>query len=471
MVITHAEGQLFTWGDGVHGRLGHGDMEPCPEPRLVLALQHRRVLHVACGHYHSAAICVDASTHLAARDRSLHGRSGTHADLGAHELRYLYTWGGCFEAPDGKGSLLFTSNHGCLGLPGLQQHQGTLKPHAVELADVHDVACGMNFTVAVDGAGSVFQMGSMLHCGPVDGAEWEAATAPTRVRGALDGLVAKQVTAGRAHACVAATKDGGSWSTHENGVRPNRLVTWGNNAHCQLGRCSPDWEAGNGAADGAVPIGLRLVWVTPEVMADRQGAPVHGIAASGTATIVVLAAEAAAAAPRAPRRARYRGSLQRFASTMMPLSRAPGSRNHSQALRPGESVMFSLDRGSPSLSAAAAADGLRSGYSAKSGIEASHVLSKSMAAENPMRSSNHPRDEAWRGNERPERLPRFPPASPLLAPGRGGDDVDKLASRVAQLERLVAGQHMGSSLHGPAKRGGANLAPSARTQGECSLPS
>jgi hypothetical protein len=464
-----AEGQLFTWGDGVHGRLGHGDMEPCPEPRLVTSLQHRRVLNVSCGYYHSAAICCDASMRLT--EGTLHHHSANAGDLETYERRYLYTWGGAFEALEKNGDLMLTSNHGCLGLPGLQQHEGTLKPHAVELGDVHDVACGMNFTVAIDGNGSVFQMGSMLYCGPVDGAEWEATVVPTRVRGALDGLVAKQVTAGRSHACVAAAKDGGAWSPRDGALRPNRLVTWGNNEYCQLGRVSKDWALHHNKNGAAIPIATRLAWATPEVMADRRGAPVRCLAASVTATVVVLASGAAAAAPRAPRRGQYR-TLHTTAS-MPPMSAASSGRQLSQAMRSLGSPTQSS--GSP-YSSVVGPEGLRSTVSNLGPgmpvlLEGIAPESMAVAAESLGSSSSDTRRlDAWRGShpDRPKppqglQAPPHPmPASPLPA---GRDDVNVLASRVEQLERLLSVEQRTGSMHG-APAVGPNRMLSMHTQGE-----
>lgn len=113
--------QLFTWGDGVHGRLGHGDMEACLEPRQVAAFSRHRVLRVTCGHYHTAAICADALP-FPADSSPTHGEDSASLasaltfdnefDAGAFEgpasgLRgghgtpgkrgVLYTWGGVFE--------------------------------------------------------------------------------------------------------------------------------------------------------------------------------------------------------------------------------------------------------------------------------------------------------------------------------------------------------------------------------------
>ena len=42
-------GELFTWGKGRYGRLGHGDSEDQLKPKIVEALVGHRVVDVACG--------------------------------------------------------------------------------------------------------------------------------------------------------------------------------------------------------------------------------------------------------------------------------------------------------------------------------------------------------------------------------------------------------------------------------------
>jgi alpha-tubulin suppressor-like RCC1 family protein len=50
-------GELFTWGVGFQGRLGHGDKEPCYLPTKVGgALEGHFVVDVACGSFHTVAL-------------------------------------------------------------------------------------------------------------------------------------------------------------------------------------------------------------------------------------------------------------------------------------------------------------------------------------------------------------------------------------------------------------------------------
>ena len=56
------EGVLYTWGTGVYGRLGHGGKESEGTPRVVEALSappRKRVVQIACGRAHTAALVYD----------------------------------------------------------------------------------------------------------------------------------------------------------------------------------------------------------------------------------------------------------------------------------------------------------------------------------------------------------------------------------------------------------------------------
>ncbi|RHW71201.1 BTB/POZ domain/Regulator of chromosome condensation (RCC1) repeat [Trypanosoma brucei equiperdum] len=53
----NAAGELFTWGVGYQGRLGHGDNGPVMRPKKVVgALTGRHVVDVACGSFHTVAL-------------------------------------------------------------------------------------------------------------------------------------------------------------------------------------------------------------------------------------------------------------------------------------------------------------------------------------------------------------------------------------------------------------------------------
>ncbi|KAG6479612.1 hypothetical protein ZIOFF_063080 [Zingiber officinale] len=57
VAILTIRGEVYTWGKGANGRLGHGDLEDRKVPNLVEALKDRAVKYIACGANITAAIC------------------------------------------------------------------------------------------------------------------------------------------------------------------------------------------------------------------------------------------------------------------------------------------------------------------------------------------------------------------------------------------------------------------------------
>ena len=53
MVITTADGLLFSFGCGANGRLGHGEDRDELTPRLVERLMWKKIKAVACGQNHT----------------------------------------------------------------------------------------------------------------------------------------------------------------------------------------------------------------------------------------------------------------------------------------------------------------------------------------------------------------------------------------------------------------------------------
>jgi alpha-tubulin suppressor-like RCC1 family protein len=49
-------GDVFSWGRGREGQLGHGTRDNLSLPQRVEALRHEKVVSAACGNYHSMAL-------------------------------------------------------------------------------------------------------------------------------------------------------------------------------------------------------------------------------------------------------------------------------------------------------------------------------------------------------------------------------------------------------------------------------
>ena len=51
-----ADGEVYSWGEGDDGKLGHGNKTSADRPRVIEALRGKDISFIACGGAHSAAI-------------------------------------------------------------------------------------------------------------------------------------------------------------------------------------------------------------------------------------------------------------------------------------------------------------------------------------------------------------------------------------------------------------------------------
>ncbi|KAM0934716.1 putative chromatin regulator PHD family [Dioscorea sansibarensis] len=58
IVVLTSRSEVYTWGKGANGRLGHGDIEDRRTPTLVEALKDRHVKSISCGSNFTACICI-----------------------------------------------------------------------------------------------------------------------------------------------------------------------------------------------------------------------------------------------------------------------------------------------------------------------------------------------------------------------------------------------------------------------------
>ncbi|XVE81856.1 hypothetical protein DITRI_Ditri15bG0099700 [Diplodiscus trichospermus] len=56
--VLTSRSEVFTWGRGANGRLGHGDLEDRRTPTLVEALKDRHVKNISCGSNFTSSICI-----------------------------------------------------------------------------------------------------------------------------------------------------------------------------------------------------------------------------------------------------------------------------------------------------------------------------------------------------------------------------------------------------------------------------
>ncbi|KAL1459278.1 hypothetical protein WDU94_011280, partial [Cyamophila willieti] len=163
VLAVTSEGEVYSWGVGEHGKLGHGNTLSQRRPKLIMGgLYGKRVTQVSAGHSHSAAVTED---HL------------------------LFTWG--------------EGDHGRLGHGDLKsRHSPTL---VSELSDVTAVSCGESHTLVLGVDGVVWSMGSG-NWGKLGHDDTSKLTSPKRIE-ALRKFRVKRVCAGTTFS-LALTWDG-----------------------------------------------------------------------------------------------------------------------------------------------------------------------------------------------------------------------------------------------------------------------
>ncbi|KAK4419619.1 PH, RCC1 and FYVE domains-containing protein 1 [Sesamum alatum] len=193
-VVTSA-GQLFTFGDGTFGVLGHGDRESISKPREVESLKGLRTVRAACGVWHTAAVV----------EVMVGSSSSSNCSSGK-----LFTWG------DGdKGRL----GHG--------DKESKLVPTCVAALvepNFCQVACGHSLTVALTTSGHVYTMGSPVY-GQLGNPQTDGKL-PSRVEGKLGKSFVEEIACGAYHVAVLTSR--------------TEVYTWGKGANGRLGHGDTD---------------------------------------------------------------------------------------------------------------------------------------------------------------------------------------------------------------------------------------
>ncbi|AES62396.2 putative chromatin regulator PHD family [Medicago truncatula] len=187
--LITSTGQLFTFGDGTFGVLGHGDRENISYPREVESLSGLRTVSVACGVWHTAAIVEVIVTQSSASISS--GK--------------LFTWG------DGDKNRL---GHG--------DKDARLEPTCISALidyNFHRIACGHSLTVGLTTSGRVFTMGSTVY-GQLGNPQSDGKL-PCLVEDKLAGECVEEIACGAYHVTVLTSR--------------NEVYTWGKGANGRLG--------------------------------------------------------------------------------------------------------------------------------------------------------------------------------------------------------------------------------------------
>ncbi|XP_055980624.1 RCC1 domain-containing protein 1 [Sorex fumeus] len=146
-LLLDAAGQVFSWGAGRHGQLGHGTLEPAPEPRLLEALQGLSVAAVAAGGWHS--VCVSEAGDLYVWGWNEAGQLGLPArGLGEPQVAEAPSLGGDTAAEDKKEADPYIAVQPFPALLDLPSD-----------SDVIAASCGSRHTAAVTRTGELYSWG------------------------------------------------------------------------------------------------------------------------------------------------------------------------------------------------------------------------------------------------------------------------------------------------------------------------
>ncbi|KAH9146610.1 hypothetical protein AeRB84_009531 [Aphanomyces euteiches] len=169
LAISHL-GELYTWGSGEDGRLGHGDIRDRHTPRKVMSLLGQQIVQGSCGGAHSAV--VTASNQLYTFGRGKHGRLGLGSNVHFHmtpeAVASLCQWKQVFcgwnftIAVSVQGQVFSWGKQaeGQCGLGYIEADQ--LTPVLIEALSPYNivhVACGYTHTLAVSDEGELFSWG------------------------------------------------------------------------------------------------------------------------------------------------------------------------------------------------------------------------------------------------------------------------------------------------------------------------
>ncbi|CAN7067731.1 unnamed protein product [Brassica rapa subsp. trilocularis] len=193
-VVTSA-GQLFTFGDGTFGVLGHGDRKSVFIPREVDSLKGLRTVRAACGVWHTAAVV----------EVMVGSSSSSNCSSGK-----LFTWG------DGDKNRL---GHG--------DKEPKLVPTCVAALvepNFCQVACGHSLTVALTTSGHVYTMGSPVY-GQLGNPHADGKL-PARVEGKLHKSFVEEIACGAYHVAVLTSR--------------TEVYTWGKGSNGRLGHGDVD---------------------------------------------------------------------------------------------------------------------------------------------------------------------------------------------------------------------------------------
>ena len=231
MALT-VDGRVFSWGEGEDGKLGHCSRQSVEKPRIVEALRNKKVRDIACGSSHSAAIT--SSGELFTWGCGEYGRLGHGDNVTQLRPKAVRALAGHRVVQVACGSrdaqtlaltdegMVFSWGDGDFGKLGRGGSEGCAVPANVEKLNgvgIVQIECGAQFSLALSKSGLVWTWGKGDYYRLGHGAD-QHVRKPTVVE-SLRGKRIIHVAVGALH-CLAVTDTG-------------QVFAWGDNDHGQQG--------------------------------------------------------------------------------------------------------------------------------------------------------------------------------------------------------------------------------------------
>ncbi|KAJ8769146.1 hypothetical protein K2173_000921 [Erythroxylum novogranatense] len=232
--------EVYSWGWGDFGRLGHGSSSDLFTPQPIKALQGLRIKQIACGDSHCLAVTIEGEVQSWGRNQNGQLGLGTTEDsLMPQRIKAfqgtpikVVAAGAEHTAAVTEDGELYGWGWGRYGNLGLGDRNDRLVPQKVYLPDgekMHMVACGWRHTISVSSSGVLFTYGWSKY-GQLGHGDFEDQLIPHKLEALKENFIS-QISGGWRHS-MALTSSG-------------KLYGWGWNKFGQVGvgdnidHCSP----------------------------------------------------------------------------------------------------------------------------------------------------------------------------------------------------------------------------------------